>query len=163
MRRAGRAAILFFATGGYLSYIPSTLTGPDRKWTGAGLIGSLEGLALLPLLPKGGMPLWAALAVATALACWLCGEAEKILGRHDDPRIVLDEVVGMWFSAALLPRRLLPLLAALALFRLLDSVKLPPYGWLERLPGGAGVVFDDVGAGLFANLGVRLLLRGALL
>jgi len=44
------------------------------------------------------------------------------------------------------------MLAAFALFRLFDAAKPPPIGRLERLPGGIGVVMDDVGAGLLANL-----------
>jgi phosphatidylglycerophosphatase A len=158
-----RRAAVFLATGAYLSYIPGKLAGRDGKWTGAGFIGTLEGLALLPLLPVSGPGFWVAVAVATVLACWICGVAEGGLGRHDDSRIVLDEIVGMWYAAALLPRAWAPLAAAFVLFRFFDSVKLPPYKWLERLPGGAGIVLDDVGAGLFANVGVRILMHWGLL
>jgi phosphatidylglycerophosphatase A len=81
------------------------------------------------------------------------------MGTHDNPRIVLDEVVGVWIAAAGLPREAKAALLAFVLFRLFDSVKLPPYRWLERLPGGIGVVADDLGAGLVASLAARLILR----
>lgn len=113
----------------------------------------------MPLLPARGWPLAVVLGAATAMACWICSVAEKALGRHDDPRIVLDEVVGFWFAAALLPQTATSWAAAFVLFRAFDSLKLPPYSWLERLPGGIGVVADDVGAGLVANAGVRILMH----
>ena len=158
--RAGAA--VFVATGAYLSYIPGKLARRDGKWTGAGFVGTLEGLVLLPLLPSSGAWFWLVAALATLAACWICGAAEIALGRHDDPRIVLDEIVGFWVAAALLPRTWGPLLAAFVLFRALDSVKLPPYRWLESLPGGYGVVMDDIGAGAFANVGVRILMHWGL-
>ena len=91
-------------------------------------------------------------------ACGICGSAEKSLKSHDDSRIVLDEIVGFWVAAAWLPRTWTAALTAFVLFRFFDSVKLPPYKWLERLPGGWGVVMDDVGAGIVANLLARLIL-----
>lgn len=93
----------------------------------------------------------------TLLAGLVCTEAEKALGRHDDPRIVLDEVVGYWWAAAFLPRSWPCALAAFAAFRVFDSLKPPPARQLERLPGGWGVVADDLGAALLAQLAVRLL------
>lgn len=151
------------ATGLYLSYIPvkilQSLGHARGKWTGAGFVGTLEGLALLPLLPATPAPFLAVTAAAIAAACWICGRAEIALGVHDDSRIVLDEVVGFWTTVALLPRTVPILAAGFILFRLLDSVKLPPYRWLERLPGGIGVVADDVGAGLVANILLRAALK----
>ena len=164
------ATAVGLATGLYLSYIPSLLadrlaggrrsvwTRP-RRWTGAGLVGTLEGLVLAPLLPAAPLSFAAFLAAAAAAACWLCGRAEKAFGVRDDPRIVLDEVVGYWTAIAFLPPRLPVWMAAFVLFRVFDSWKLPPWSWLERLPGGLGVVADDVGAGVAANIGVRVLLR----
>lgn len=163
---ADRLAVLL-ATGLYLSYIPSKLIGGQgpawaqrRRWTGAGFIGALEGLALMPLLPAAPGRLAAFLIAAAALACWLCGRAEKVFGVHDDTRIVLDEVVGFWTTVAFLPRSASwPWwLVGFVLFRFFDAVKLPPYRWLDRLPGGLGVVADDVGAGIAANIVLRVLM-----
>ena len=57
---------------------------------------------------------------------------------------------------AFLPRGAAWLAAGFVLFRVFDAVKLAPYRWLERLPGGWGVVMDDVGAGVVANLILQL-------
>lgn len=150
---------VFVATGAHLSYIAVSLRRRSGvKWTGAGLIGTIEGLLLLPLLPVSPAPLAAVLILSTVAFSLICGVAEKSLGTHDDPGIILDEIVGFWFAAALLPKTWPALASAFVLFRLFDSVKLPPYRWLERLPGGWGVVLDDVGAGVFANIGARIIL-----
>ena len=157
------------ATAFYLSYIPSTLLNAlsgakfferarRRRWTGAGLMGTFAGLVLAPLLPASGAGFAWFWAGAAGASCWLCGRAEKIFGVHDDPRIALDEVVGLWTAIAFLPRRLPVWMAAFVLFRLFDSWKPPLWGRLERLPGGLGVVADDVGAGIAANVGVRALM-----
>lgn len=155
MKPLERAA-LWLATGLGISYIAPT--GKGRKWTGAGFLGTVEGLLLWPFLPAEPKA-YAALVIAMiAASCWLCGSAEKSLKTHDDSRIVLDEIVGFWVAAAWLPRTWQAGLTAFVLFRFFDSVKLPPYKWLERLPGGAGVVMDDVGAGIVANLLARVIM-----
>lgn len=150
-----RASVML-ATGLGISYIAPT--GRGRKWTGAGFLGTVEGLALWALLPASPWPYAAVVAVAVAASCWICGIAEKSLKTHDDPRIVLDEIVGFWVAAAWLPRTWTAALLAFVLFRFFDAVKLPPYRYLERLPGGMGVVMDDVGAGIVANLLARFIL-----
>ena len=150
---------LWLATGLGISYIaPVHAVGGGRKWTGAGLLGTIEGLLLWPLLPEASASYAAVVAAAAAAACWICTSAERTLGTHDDSRIVLDELVGFWVAAAWLPRTPAALALAFVCFRFFDSVKLPPYRRLERLPGGAGVVFDDIGAAIAANIAVRLIL-----
>ena len=149
-------ASLWLATGLGISYIAPT--GRGRKWTGAGFLGTVEGLLLWPLLPEATGPYAVIVALAIAAACWICGSAERTLKTHDDSRIVLDEIVGFWVAAAWLPRTWTAALLAFVLFRFFDSVKLPPYKWLERIPGGTGIVMDDVGAGIVANLLARFIL-----
>ena len=126
----------------------------DRR----GFLGTVEGLLLWWLLPEAPGPYAAVVAVSVAAACWICGSAGRTLKTHDDSRIVLDEIVGFWVAAAWLPRTWTAALLAFVLFRFFDSVKLPPYKWLERIPGGTGIVMDDVGAGIVANLLTLLIL-----
>lgn len=155
MELGGRAAT-FVATGGWVSSLIPPVGG--KKWTGAGFLGTVEGLALWWLLPQDPAVYAAVVLALTVGACLLCGAAERHLKTHDDPRIVLDEVVGFWWAAAFLPRTWTWALAAFAAFRVCDSLKPPPARQLERLPGGWGIVADDLGAALVAQLAVRLLL-----
>jgi len=145
------------ATGLGISYI--ALPAAGRKWTGSGFMGTIEGAALWLLLPAAPAPYAAVVVAVSAAAFWICGRADRALGTHDNPRIVLDEVVGYWVAAAGLPREWVPALWAFAAFRFFDALKLPPYNRLERLPGGIGVVADDLGAGLVANLAARCIMR----
>ncbi|MDR3416817.1 MAG: phosphatidylglycerophosphatase A [Nevskia sp.] len=111
----------------------------------------LRGLPLLVYLPL--------LALLFALGCWLCGQSARRLGVHDYGGIVFDEVVGLLVTC--LP--LLPalgwvrqnqwwwLLAAFGLFRLFDVWKPWPIAWFDRrVPGGLGIMLDDLLAALYA-------------
>ncbi|OGR57246.1 MAG: hypothetical protein A2X36_15645 [Elusimicrobia bacterium GWA2_69_24] len=124
-----------------------------RRWAGTGFVGTLLGWGGLYALPEGAA-LAPVLIAAIGLACWVSARAEAYFGVHDDTRIVIDETVGFWAAAAWLPRTFPVLLGAFVLFRILDAWK-GPLRRLERLPGGMGVVFDDVAAGLAANAALR--------
>ena len=99
------------------------------------------------------------------MAIWSAEEAGRRWGVADHPAIVIDEVVGLWL-AVLIPLTLIPLpiehrgwllLGAFALFRVFDIAKPWPVSWLERsLPGGWGVVADDLMAGVMAGLCLTL-------
>lgn len=70
----------------------------------------------------------------------------------DSSRVVIDEVAGMWVTMLLVPITGTSLLVGLVLFRFFDIVKPLFIRNLEQLPGGAGVMMDDVLAGIYANL-----------
>ena len=115
---------------------------------------------LLPVLSPGVASHWMAWAVATAIGVWAADRAGREWGVIDHPAIVIDEVIGLWL-AVLIPLSLIPqaipdgwlLLLALLLFRLFDIAKPWPINYLERsLPGGWGVMFDDVAAGAMAGV-----------
>jgi phosphatidylglycerophosphatase A len=78
------------------------------------------------------------------------------LGRPDPGRVVIDEVCGQLIALAFLPPGWVPAGLAFALFRFFDIIKPWPIRRLERLPGGWGIMADDVGAGLAAAVLTRL-------
>ncbi len=83
---------------------------------------------------------------------------ERESGRHDPGFVVIDEVAGQWITLLFSPVDWRHALIALVLFRLFDIVKPYPVRRLERLPGGWGIVFDDVAAGLYA-FGIASIVR----
>lgn len=77
-----------------------------------------------------------------------------------DPQfVVIDEVAGQLITLIAVPVAWKSMLAGFILFRGFDIVKPPPVRWLERLPEGAGIVLDDVAAGLYAWAVMQLLLH----
>lgn len=97
-------------------------------------------------------------ALVTVLAVWAAGLGDRIWG-HDAKRIVIDEGAGMAVTLCLQPAGWLTAVLAFFAFRFFDVWKPFPARRAERLPGGTGVVLDDVIAGVYANLAVRLAAR----
>ena len=75
----------------------------------------------------------------------------------DPGRVVVDEGVGFLVTVAFLPTGWLTVVAGFFVFRVLDLIKPTPARQLEALPGGWGIVVDDVVAGIYGNLALRLL------
>jgi len=125
------------------------------------------------LAPWGTGLLLATTAVLLALGIWAADEAEQVYAHKDDGRIVIDEVVGQLLCLAPLtivpppagPRAPLLLVLGFLVFRLFDIWKPGPVRWAERsFAGGAGVMFDDVLAGILSAavvLAAALALGGA--
>lgn len=132
-----------------------------------GTFGTLGGVALAALFgytwPEAFLPLCLATAVVLTLLGRPCGDwAEKRFGRKDPGAFVLDEVAGYLVAVAW------PvyygwgqLVAAFFLFRLFDIWKPPPARRLEKLPGGLGIMVDDLVAGLWALAIMAALILGA--
>ena len=78
-------------------------------------------------------------------------------GREDPGFVVIDEVAGQWIALLGCPADWKHTLLALLLFRGFDIVKPPPARQLERLPGGWGIMLDDVAAGVYALAVVQVL------
>jgi phosphatidylglycerophosphatase A len=122
-----------------------------------GTFGSLFGVGIHLLLPPLSAPVQAgSLAAAFAAGCVICGISARRLGVHDHGGIVLDEIVAMLMVLAVTPEG--PLWTALAFlaFRFMDIVKPWPIREADHsLPGGLGIMLDDVLAAVYAALVVR--------
>lgn len=152
----GRWTVLGLATVGFVGWAPYRLI-PFRKFKGGGLLGTLVGWGLLWVLPTG--PWFVLLTLGMiVLAVGVSDKAERWL-THDDPRIVIDEVAGVWVAAIGITREPVPLLTAFIAFRIFDVFKGPWGRAAARLPGGWGIVADDLVAGIIANVLTRLLLQ----
>jgi phosphatidylglycerophosphatase A len=124
-----------------------------------GTFGSLVGLAIaLALAPLGLAWNLLAVLVATVAGIWICGESARRLGVHDHPAIVWDEVAGMMIAMLAAPDAWWGAPAAFVLFRIFDIAKPWPIREIDHgMGGGAGIMLDDVLAGLFAALGLLLI------
>ncbi len=124
-----------------------------------GTFGTVAGIPLC-LLVAAIEPQTAALAILVflVLAVWAAGRGAKVLGARDPGSIIVDEMAGMLVTLWGIPINGAVLIAGFILFRLLDILKPYPIRRLEKLPGGIGIVADDVAAGIVANI----LLRGGL-
>jgi phosphatidylglycerophosphatase A len=92
----------------------------------------------------------AAALVVTAIGIPAAAIVAKESGREDPGHVVIDEVAGQLVALIAIPPDWGHALLALLLFRLFDITKPPPVRSLERLPGGWGIMLDDVAAGLLA-------------
>ena len=123
-----------------------------------GTFGSVLGVAAAWTLSLGGpVATVAGLCAVTAAGTWAAGRAEAILAKRDPGAVVVDEIAGQILTLAFVPATPRAILLGFVLFRALDILKPFPARRLESLPGGSGIMADDLMAGLYANL----LLQGA--
>ncbi|MFK8015556.1 MAG: phosphatidylglycerophosphatase A [Gammaproteobacteria bacterium] len=99
--------------------------------------------------------------VITLLLCvigvWLCGEAARRIDVHDHPGIVWDEFAGLFVTFLWFPPGPAELLLGFVLFRLFDIWKPWPIREMDHsIPGGLGIMLDDVIAGVFAALALAV-------
>lgn len=142
-----------------LRFFAATFFGLGLSPSAPGTAGTLGAAALYAAIRAGTafpadltlltMMLLLASAGTVALGPW----AVRRWGRPDPPAFVLDEVAGFFAAALIFPGGPWPMtaLALFAAFRVFDIAKPPPLRTLERLPGGWGILADDLGAGVMAG------------
>ncbi len=143
-------------TGGAVSrlaYILSIWFGCGRVPVAPGTAGTVGALPLYLLLaPSGPWAVAAAAVVMTVVGIWASSIVAANLGAKDPQIICIDEVAGVLVALTAAPPGWRGTLAGFVLFRIFDQVKPWPARAAERLPGGWGIVLDDVAAGLWAAL-----------
>ena len=149
--RIREKCVVPLATGFYAGYVP----------VASGTCGTLVAIPLCYLLSRVN-PVYEILMLVlfTGLAVWVSGEAEKMFKKKDSGLIVIDEMAGLLVTLFLIPWSVKTVVIGFFLFRLMDIVKPFPIRRLETtLPRGWGVVGDDVLAGVYANVALRLVMR----
>jgi phosphatidylglycerophosphatase A len=145
-----KAIALFLATGcksGYSPVIPGT----------AGSMAALLPCGVLSLFPLHISVIF--LFAFVVLAVWAAEIAESMLGQKDPGCIVIDEFAGMMITLIGIHFTWQSAITGFIIFRIMDILKPFPIRYLERtIPGGAGVVLDDVAAGIAAHIVLRILL-----
>ncbi|MBW7956746.1 MAG: phosphatidylglycerophosphatase A [Deltaproteobacteria bacterium] len=142
--------MVFIATGAYVGKIPfmpgtfGTLWGVFFAWLASWL--SIESQALITLA-----------VIATSI--FVSGQASRALGGKDHPSIIADEISGYLVGIFLIPFTPFNAILVFILFRFFDILKPYPAGLLDRrLGGGAGIVLDDLVAGVYANISAHAVL-----
>lgn len=141
--------VMFIATGCFIGKIPFA----------PGTFGSLAGILLCFILSKTSEPVAIfCIILFIIFSIWIAGDAEKILKIKDPGSIVIDEIAGMAVTLIGLPFNLFYVATGFIIFRVLDITKPFPIRYIEkRISGGAGVVLDDVAAGIFGNIILRII------
>ena len=138
------------------------------SWFGTGLMplapGSFGTLAAVPpviiINYFGSVPSGIFLIILIPLAVWTSNMSKKLLGKDDPPEVVIDEVTGFFIAVFLLPFSWLSFILGFLLFRVFDILKPFPIRMIDkRVKGGFGIVLDDIVAGIYANICVRVVME----
>jgi CDP-diacylglycerol--glycerol-3-phosphate 3-phosphatidyltransferase len=146
-----RGAALFFSTGCFIGFAPRA----------GGTIAAIVGSAIWVFCPPG-LVYYSLCGFVLVFGFFAADYAEKrIFGGKDSPKIVIDEVAGVlvvFLSFTFTPtaRGFLTCAVGFLLFRFFDILKPSPIRQIQRLEGGAGVLFDDLAAGVLANAGLQI-------
>jgi phosphatidylglycerophosphatase A len=140
--------------------LTSTSLGIGYIGKGAGTVAAVACSVCWYLAYRNGyqpVPSLIVTVLITILGIWSSNVVSKIWGK-DPARVVIDEVAGMCVSLLFVPVTLKYVIAALILFRFFDIVKPLFIRKIEKLPGGWGIMLDDVLAGIYANILLQIVL-----
>ena len=132
--------------------------------------GTLATLLAVPLslalnrIATASVPLSLLTLIAfVGIAAWFCDKGEELFHEKDSRKIVIDEIAGFLLANFLSPAEPKAVVLAFLLFRFFDIIKVFPAARAEKVAGGIGVILDDLIAGLYTLLALRLLFFWSLL
>lgn len=118
-----------------------------------GTLGSLVALVSGYIIASYNLgALVVAILLISILGAFAAGSYQQSSGKKDAPEVIIDEVAGQWIPLIIIPLETNWYIAAFVLFRIFDISKIGPVGSAEQLPGGVGVMADDLVAGIFTAL-----------
>ncbi len=125
-----------------------------------GTFGTLVAIPLYLIIQPLPLSYYLALTLLSlVLGFYLCEQTAKALGVHDHGGIVWDEIVGYFITMIAVPLDWKWIIAGFILFRFFDIVKPWPIKWIDaKVSGGVGIMLDDVLAGIFALIGLHLII-----
>ena len=123
-----------------------------------GTVGTLVGIPFVLIFQQGSLEIYLlATLIMTLFGIWLCGASSRLMGVHDHPGIVWDEIVGYMITMIAAPTGWQWLLLGFILFRIFDIFKPWPISYIDRnLHGGIGIMLDDVLAGVMAAIVLQI-------
>jgi phosphatidylglycerophosphatase A len=124
--------------------------------------GTFGTLAAIPLFLLLAMltPIYyfSAVIIMSIAGIYICGKAADDVGVHDHPAIVWDEFVGYFITMFMVPVSWQSVLVGFLLFRIFDILKPWPISFIDKkMSGGAGIMFDDILAGIFSLIIMHLI------
>jgi phosphatidylglycerophosphatase A len=127
-----------------------------------GTLGTLVAVPFYLLIEGLALPVYLALVLTGfLLGIWICGRTSRDLGVHDHSGIVWDEIIGYLLTMTFAPAGWQWIVSGFLLFRFFDILKPWPIRWFDRqVPGGFGIMFDDLLAALYAGVAIGLIERG---
>ncbi len=147
--KSNQVAACFLATTFGSGYFP----------VAPGTVGALVAIAVLWFLPQISLFTFILATIAFYfVGIWAATLAEEVW-EHDAGKINWDEVVGMMVTVIALPKTATVYIAAFFAFRIFDIIKPAPARQSEKLPGGWGVMTDDVIAGFYSNILLQIVFR----
>ena len=138
-----------FSTFFYIGYFPLA-PGSAASLAGVVICYALQSHAALNIM------VW---AIVTVLGFAFARQMEKMAGKKDPSCVVIDEVSGMMIALFMLPFTWPVVISAFFLFRAFDMFKITPANKMESLPGAAGIMLDDIVAGIYTNIVMQIAIR----